>query len=57
MLNLQCYTNLVLTLDSKFTSQYIMDVVIATSIQRCKRNVKSITYSKRWYYDVAPTLR
>ena len=44
------------TFDSKFTSQHIMDVVMATSIQRGNRNVKFATTSRRRYYEVAPKL-
>ena len=54
--NLQCMSNVAITLDSKFTSQYIMDVVMAASIQRWNRDV-IFTRSRRLYYDVAPTLR
>ena len=44
------------TLDSKFASQNIIDVVMATLIQHSKLNVKFTTSSQRRYYDVLPTL-
>ena len=46
-------TNITATLDSKFTSQHIMDVVMARSIHLCNRN----SMSQRLYYDVAQALR
>ena len=42
---------------SKFISQYIIDVVMATSIQRCNCNIKFTTSSRRRYFDVVPAMR
>ena len=50
-------SNVTSTLDKKIASQHIMDVEMATSIQRCNCNFKFLTSSRRWYYDVATTLR
>lgn len=41
--NSERYIIVVSTLNSKFTSQHIIDVVMTTSIQRCNRNVKFTT--------------
>ena len=49
--NLECSANVASTLDRKFTSQYIMDVVMTTSVQRWNYDVKFTTF-----YDAAPTL-
>ena len=50
-------SNVTSTLDKKIASQHIMDVEMLTSIQRYNCNVKFITSSRRWYYDVETTLR
>ena len=50
-------SNVTSTLDKKIASQHIMDVETLTSIQRYNCNVKFITSSRRWYYDVETTLR
>ena len=34
-----------------------MDIVMVMSIQRCNRNVRFTTSSRRWYSGVVPTLR
>ena len=52
-----CISNVTSTLDKKIASQHIMDVEMLTSIQRYNCNVKFITSSRRWYYDVETTLR
>ena len=43
-------------LESKFTSQHIIKVLMATLIHRCIHNVKFPTFSRYRYCDVAPTL-
>ena len=55
--NSQHCTNVVSTLDSQFISQHIINVVMATLIQRWNRNVKFTTSSRRRYYVVAHMLR
>ena len=37
-------------------SQHTMDVIMATSIQRCNSKVKAIAFSRRRYPNVLPTL-
>ena len=54
--NSQRCTNVTSMLDSKFTSQHIVDVVMLTPTQRCNCNVKFTTSFRRWCYNVAPTL-
>ena len=56
MSNLQHRTDVASTLDSKLTSQYIMDAVMVTSMQSWNPYVEFTTSSRRRYYDVAPTL-
>ena len=44
-------------LDSKFTSQNIMNYLMAASLQRPNGNLKFKTSFRRRYYEVVPTLR
>lgn len=52
---LQRCTNVASTL--KVTSQCILNIVIAKSKQRWNHDFKFATSYRRWYYDLAPTLR
>ena len=53
----RCTTNVTSKLDSKFTSQHIMDVPMAMSIQLCNHNIKFVTSSRSRYYAVELMLR
>lgn len=58
--NSKRYVNVTSTLDSKLTSHHIMDIVMATLIQLCNRNVKLyvfLTSILRRSTDVASALR
>ena len=56
MSNSQHCTKVASTLNSKFTSEGIMNVVMAMSTQFCNCTIKFTTFSGGRYYGVAPTL-